>query len=322
MKVSWRVSLVLVTFVLWGLSLKPSFALEEKVFEQKNLQKVTIEPALQEVVLGDQAEIPLTIELENTAPTAQKFTLKAVDFGTLDESGGVAFLGAGDPRDYDVASWLSIPVNEVLVPPASKTKFTVTVTNSGKLAPGGHYGALLFENSNPDNPDETDPHIAIHQVFSSLIYMRKVGGEIFSLKLDALEYRRNVFVLPVFTDMHFTNDGNTHVVPRGTVRITDPLGRTIKRAILNEESALILPETTRKFHEDFASLGLAWFPGRYTVLFEYRYDGKDVYEKKIEKYWYFPPISLGGIVVLIALWIVGRKKRWSWKKVQKFFRKK
>ena len=322
MKVFWRKSFIVGSIIYWGLCGKPSFALEDTVFEQKNLQKSTIEPALQEVILEEQVEIPITIELENTADIAQSFLLKAVDFGTLDESGGVAFLGTGDPRDYDVASWLSIPVSEILVPPASKTKLTVMVTNSGKLAPGGHYGALLFENSTPNEAGEGDPYIAVRQVFSSLIYMRKVGGEIFSLKLDEFSYPKNAFFLPKTTSIRFTNDGNTHVVPRGSIRVTDPLGRTVEKTILNEESSMILPKATRKFHEDFSSLGLAWMPGRYTVLLEYRYDGKESYEKKIEKYWYLPVPSVGMGMVLLVVVILAKTNKWSWKKLRKTLSKK
>ena len=322
MKVFWRNSFIVGLTLYWGLCGKPSFALEEKVFEQKNSQKITVEPALQEVVLEDQVEVPITIELENTADIAQSFILKAVDFGTLDESGGVAFLGTGDPRDYDVASWLSIPVNEILVPPASKTKLTVTVTNSGKLTPGGHYGALLFENSTPNETGEGDPYIAVRQVFSSLIYMRKVGGEIFSLSLDEFSYPKSAFLLPKITSVRFTNDGNTHVVPRGSIRVTDPIGRTVERAILNEESALVLPKAARKFQEDFSSLGLAWMPGRYTVLLEYRYDGKESYEKKIEKHWHFPLPSIAVGAIFIMLLVVAKLRKWSWQGLKKSLRKK
>ncbi|MCW1887983.1 MAG: hypothetical protein KIH67_000295 [Candidatus Moranbacteria bacterium] len=286
------------------------------------MQKITVEPALQEVILEDQVEIPVTIELENTADIAQSFLLKAVDFGTLDESGGVAFLGTGDPREYDVASWLSIPVNEILVPPASKTKLTVVITNSGKLAPGGHYGALLFENNTPNSEGQGDPRIAVRQVFSSLIYMRKVGGEVFSLSLNNFSYPKNTFFLPKTTDIRFTNDGNTHVVPRGSIRVTDPLGRTVERAILNQESALVLPKATRVFQEDFSSLGLAWLPGRYTVLLEYRYDGKESYEKKIEKYWHIPLWSIGVITGLVGTVFVVRSRRFAWKNLKKTFGKK
>jgi hypothetical protein len=58
------------------------------------------------------------------------------------------------------------------------------------------------------------------------------------------------------------------------------------------------------------------------VLFEYRYDGKDTYEKKVEKYWYFPPVSMTVIVAAFALFVIAKKKQWSWKKVCTYFRKK
>jgi hypothetical protein len=322
MKVFRRVSFVAIIAIVsvWGLSAKPSFALEEKVFEKKNTEKVTLEPALQEVVLSDQVEVPVTLILENTSSNAESFRLKAVDFGTLDESGGVAFLGTGDPREYDVASWLSLPVEEILVAPESKTKITLTVTNSGKLAPGGHYGAVLFENSSLNTTPDSS-RIAVEQVFSALIYMRKVGGEMFALELNEIVYAKSKIKLPENVSLRFTNTGNTHVVPRGSIRITDPIGRTIQKTTLNQESSLVLPGSSRRFEETFVPLATPWIPGHYTALSEYRYDGKDTYEKMTESYWYFPPMSMIVLLSIVAVIVLWKWKKITWSGFKKTFQR-
>lgn len=300
-----------------AITLKPVLAQAEQVFEQKgDSQKVIVEPALQEVVVEKEARVDAAIVLENTTTVGQRFTVRLVDFGTLDESGGVAFLGSGDPRDYQDATWMETGVNDIVVPPTSKAKLDIVIKNDENLSPGGHYGAVLFEKAvleGDADPDKTQ--VAINQVFSALVYVRKVGGEVFAIEFLDQEYRTDSWRLPETATLRFANTGNVHVVPRGTLRISDPLGRTVQKATLNQSSGLVLPQSKRRFEERFQSTALAWLPGHYSVRTEYRYDGKDTFEVRGEKYWYFPPATFG-LLVLVIGGVFGIKK-WRQKKGKK-----
>ena len=296
--------------------LQPALAQAEQVFEQKNSQKVTVEPALQEVVINTEERMTVPIVLENTTAIGQRYTLRLVDFGSLDESGGVAFLGSGDPRDYQDATWMETGVNDIVVAPNSKSQLDVTVKNDDNFTPGGHYGAVLFERADlPGDPEKDTTEVAINQVFSALVYVRKVGGEIFSLSLIDREYRQSLWRLPDTITLRFENTGNVHAVPRGTVRISDPLGRMVSRATINETSGLVLPQSKRVFTERFQSLAFAWLPGHYSVRVDYRYDGKDDFEVVGEKYWYFPPVffvmllGVGTVLFLTKQQLHKRRKK-------------
>ncbi len=301
---------------------QPALAQTEQVFEQKNTEKVTLEPALQEVVIENEPRTTVPIVLENTSSVEQRFNLRVVDFGSLDESGGVAFLGSGDPREYEAAKWMEIPVTDILVAPQSKTRVDVTIKNDDTFSPGGHYGAVLFENDTPatDSGDET--RIAVRQVFSALVYVRKVGGEVFSFRLEGKEYRKQLWRLPETVNLRFTNEGNVHVIPRGTVRISDPLGRTIKKATINQSSGLVLPNTSRRFDERFVALASAWLPGKYSLRVEYRYDGKDTFEVSGEKYWYWPPVTTGILIVILSVFLTLKYCHKKGYKLSKKFLKK
>ncbi len=294
--------------------LQPALAQAEQVFEQKNSQKITIEPALQEVVIDQEQRKTVPIVLENTTSVGQRYTIRLVDFGSLDESGGVAFLGSGDPRDYQDATWMEAGVNDIVVAPGSKSQLDVTIKNDDNFSPGGHYGAVLFERAalEGDAPGDVT-EVAINQVFSALIYVRKIGGEIFALSLVNHDYRKSFWRLPEMVTLRFENTGNVHAVPRGTVRISDPLGRTVSRATINETSGLVLPQSKRVLSDRFRSLAFAWLPGHYSVRTEYRYDGKDDFEVVGEKYWYFPPVTVLLLVAIIAS-TLGIKKRYHQKK--------
>jgi hypothetical protein len=135
-----------------------------------------------------------------------------------------------------------------------------------------------------------------------------VGGEVFSFRLEDKEYRTDFWRLPERIGVRFSNDGNVHVIPRGTVRISDPLGRTIKKATINQSSGLVLPQTKRYFDESFQTLGLAWLPGQYSLRIEYRYDGKDSFEVSGEKYWYWPPFSMALFGVFVGIIFLAKKQ--------------
>ena len=201
--------------------LQPALAQAEQVFEQKNSQKITIEPALQEVVIDQEQRKTVLIVLENTTSVGQRYTIRLGDFGSLDESGGVAFLGSGDPRDYQDATWMEAGVNDIVVAPGSKSQLDVTIKNDDNFSPGGHYGAVLFERAALEGDAPSDvTEVAINQVFSALIYVRKIGGEIFALSLVNHDYRKSFWRLPEMVTLRFENTGNVHAVPRGTVRIS------------------------------------------------------------------------------------------------------
>lgn len=295
---------------------KPALAQAEQVFEQKReSQRVIVEPALQEVVVENEARVDASVILENTTSSGQRYTIRLVDFGSLDESGGVAFLGSGDPRDYQDATWMETGVNDIVVPPNAKAKLDIIIKNDENFSPGGHYGAVLFEKAALEGDAAVDKtEVAINQVFSALVYVRKVGGEVFALDFLDHEYRKNFWRLPETVALRFANNGNVHMIPRGTIRISDPLGSVVQKATLNQSSGLVLPQSKRRFEERFQLISFAWLPGKYTVRTEYRYDGKDSFEIVAEKYWYFPPLTGASLLILVGgglytkKWLKKRKK--------------
>ena len=189
----------------------------------------SINPFYQTIdVQKDQASVPFSVEVTNNTGAAGIFRVSVLDFGTLNESGGVAFLGSSDNLKYGLASWVSLQNDTLVLDPGETKTVSGTIENKESLSPGGHYGAVFFkiEDNSSAAADQND-QVAFNPSFASLLFVRKVGGEAYGLHLDSENIAKNMFSLPDSVKLRFQNTGNVHVTPRGSVEISDPLGRLI-----------------------------------------------------------------------------------------------
>lgn len=266
----------------WGIF--PLFALTIFGFYWPNFVSAqegafSLEPLYTEVdIMEGDAEKRIVMTLFNRTGADATFRLSAVDFGSLDESGGVAFLGSGSDGGsrYGLASWIALENEQVTVPAGETQEIPVTIRNRESLSPGGHYGAIVFHLDEAYSSEDESSVVAVNSSFASLIFAKKRGGETYDLAYRGIVGSQEDFRgIPDRISLRFQNAGNMHVVPRGRVIVTDPFGRIVRKGILNEESARILPESFRVYGLPLRPVASAFVPGWYTVSVEYRYDGKD-----------------------------------------------
>jgi hypothetical protein len=257
-------------------------------------------------VILDEGEMSETyaVTLVNETGAITTLQISVIDFGSLDESGGVAFLGATGALDqrYTLASWMQPDMNEVILQPNEERSIKVRIENRESLSPGGHYGALVFKTVSVARPDV--PSVAINQIFSSLVLVKKVGGAVYDLDLVSVEHPSRWFSFGATVTPRFKNSGNVHITPRGVARVTDPLNRLVYQGIVNEGSSIMLPEMFREFPFKLRPVGKAFIPGTYTLTFQYRYDGLDDFEIWSKRVFYFPPFASAPIA-LISLCLTG-----------------
>ena len=299
--------LLFIFLVVGILFLRNNYALA-----QNDAHGFSITPFFQEINISkDQNEVPFSIEVRNNTDTAIVLRVSVLDFGTLDESGGVAFLGQSDNLKYGLASWISLQNDTLVINPGETQNLKGNIENKDSLSPGGHYGAIYFKTEDNEKITDEKQNIAFDSSFASLLFVRKIGGEIFELNLNSKEYDSSVFNMPNSVKLRFQNSGNVHIAPRGIVEIADPFGRIVQKGIINEQSGIVLPETFRLFTIKMMDLTEAFVPGRYKLSIEYRYDGKDDFTKDISSFFFVPPIFILSILVLTAIGIAAyfRKKR-------------
>jgi len=281
----------------------------------------TISPAYQMVNVPATGDADFSIGLTNHTSKDQNFRLSAQDFGSLDDTGGVAFLGAPASElehKYGLASWLVLGKDALFVPAGASVQVPVSVENRQSLAPGGHYGAVLVTAVDDFGQPIQDPRVGLKQVLTSLVLAVKEGGLVRQLRMTGQDTDAGWGRLPKEVQQHFANDGNVHLVPRGVTEVKDAFGWTVERGALNEASAVILPESYRRYKTPLTAINKALWPGRYRVVTTYRYDGTDQTKVFATTFWYAGALVVWalGILVLAAaaglvwwLWFRPRRKR-------------
>lgn len=259
---------------------------------------LTVTPVFQEIILTpEDTTQEFAVSLTNDMEALVTLGLSVFDFGGLDESGGVAFLGASSDleKKYALASWMRPEKDTLTLDPGETGQVRVTIENRENLSPGGHYGALTFRAESESRADGAESAIAVNQLFATLVFVKKVGGEIYGLELKSREYDANIVKFADVLRLRFQNSGNVHVVPRGVAIVTDPLGRAVAKGTINQESALILPETLRVYPVRLNTLATSFIPGRYTMEIAYRYDGKDDFTTVTDTRVFIPPLFIGSM---------------------------
>ncbi len=266
-------------------------------------QGITVSPAFTQMkITQTETEHPLQFKVTNNEPKEQTLKLSAADFNTLDESGGLLFVGSNPSalqKKYGLANWIRLPEDTVTVPAKQTVTVNATILNQPDLAAGGHYGALMFSLPVNDSGDAQNK-IAVHPIASSLLFTTKVGGETYKLKLADVNDNHSVFKLPSSITLRFKNDGNTHLIPRGVVTLTDPRGRIVSKGIINADSGIILPETYRRYSVPFNKIVTASIPGKYKMTVNYRFDGYEQFRTYQSSQILLTP---GGFLVILGLLI-------------------
>lgn len=214
-------------------------------FPSKVLAKgLTVAPAYVEIEVGKAEEPTLELSYKNESDKPVTLELFPLDFHQKSPSGEISFSGKElDNYSYSLASFLSFESNTLTLEPGEKKMFKVKILNRPDLSPGGHYAAVVARVA--AEPGETKPAVA--PAISSLVYLRKVGGERFHLTLSDTDWSSFPvkFSIPSNLSLELRNDGNVHVIPYGRVEVTDMFGRLVYKGIINESSGIILPQSRR-----------------------------------------------------------------------------
>lgn len=271
-----------------------------------------LSPPFADIEVTNKEDKEFELEIGNEGEGDLVFELSVVDFGSLDESGGVAFLTANpdkNERKYALASWIGLEKSEVVVAAKSKEKIKITILNKESLLPGGHYGAVLATLRNEEK--SVGDKVGVNQSLASLLYVQKSGGDTKNLILRNVEWKNLIFKIMDKLELRFENSGNIHLIPRGKVEIRNIFGQLVAKGIINEGSAKILPETFRKMIVEVKYFKKWRWPGKYLIEIDYRYDGQEAFSKYQNSFLY---VGVEGIILLFLGIFLGllawqRKKR-------------
>ncbi len=284
-------------------------------------QGVSLTPALQSKVLTEADKTAIfTIQLVNPTTVPLTMSLRTTDFKALNQTGGLAFTGSDSKavtQGNGLSSILRLDSRLVTIPPKESRNVIVKIDDVAMLAPGGHYAAVIAQvipGSLPTNGN----NLAIYQAVSSLIFLETAGQGTKKLELLPISIKNYVLSLPQSLNLSFKSAGNTQTVPRGVVTINRG-DKEIQRGIVNQDSSLVLPDSTRLLQVPLNGDRNPLLPGVYTLNVQYRYDGSPVVQTFSKRFVYINVQMVIGVIVILILFviIITRMQRYLKKRIAK-----
>jgi len=265
---------------------------------------IALTPAIEQLTIRPgQNSVSYKIRVDNTLGASTALSVSSLDFKSLNDTGGLAFIGnnAGQlQHKYGLANWLSLPTNPIEIAPGGGQFIDITIQNRSDLSPGGHYAAVLFRVGNSGDVDSNK--VQLDQVVSSLLFVRKLGGETYSLNLEKIDFNNSLFSWPTAANIYLANTGNTQTAPRGTLSLNGRIN------ILNQDSNLVLPGSTRVYNVALANSKRPIWPGIYHTNISYRPDGVDGFKSVQTSIIYINPWFVLAILLLILVFLAARPR--------------
>lgn len=261
---------------------------------------------------GDTRTVEVT--LANRLGSDKVFSLSEEDFtGSNDLNQPIVLLG-DDRGPYSAKDVIHIPTQTLTVPFAEKAFIPIKISVPANTQPGGLYGSVII--SVTSNQGSTTPALnssaasnPIITRLAVLFFIRVAGAVNTAGELSQFSLAGNHWLLwnndPVNFDLIYKNTGSVHLVPSGTISITNMLGSPVSQITVDPWFAM--PQSLR-FRE------VAWTPsflfGRYTAhAVIYRGYGSTTDEAYLT-FWVIPwkiilAVFVGLVLIILAIrWIV------------------
>ena len=263
-----------------------------------------ISPAIEQLTLAKgQRSVTFTPQVTNDSSQQLPIAVKVDDFTALNDSGTPLFLGNTDraASPHGLAHWMAPTVTQFTLSPGATLAVPVTISDVGSLAPGGHYGAVIFEVL-PAPASSQHNFIAANASVSLLVFLttNTPGTQAIQLTKPAID--RLTWIIPASVDLLFTNTGDTQTTPHGTVTVVDSAGSMVAKGIVNTDSGQVLPATSRAYHIDLEPLARFVWPGTYHMRVSYHHDGQATYDT-YEQTFVFVNVQI--VIVAGSLLLIG-----------------
>lgn len=272
---------------------------------------VSVAPVLEQLSLvSGQDQADFTVKVTNNTTYPVQIKLGFADFKTLNETGGIAFLGENATsleQSHGLAKWVRLQTEQLGLDAGASAQATIHLYNLLSLAPGGHYGAVTYQLLKA-GPGGSGNRVSINQVLTSLVFVTTAGGGTQYLSMPPPQVTGVQYAIPSSLNLFFKDDGNTQTTPRGSVTIdggeaTSP----IATGSINPDSALVLPGSIRLLPTPLVTLGRPWWPHEYHVRIRYRPDNSARFLTYDAAFLYLNPWLFVVLALLLAAaWYVVR----------------
>ena len=257
---------------------------------------IAISPLVFEIT-GNQGEtINNQVKITNNSQNRTEITISIEDIAPEDEEGHVR-VEAAETETYSIARWVTTDPGVFVLEPGEAKWVLFSIKIPQNAEPGGHYGTVVAAVTALSGSDVTGA--AVIPRVAALILVSIPGAVTEQINIEE-------FSSPVYSEkgpinflIRYENEGTVHVKPKGTITITNWLGKKVTEIPVAEKN--ILPGAIRRVD---ASWDAEWILGlKYTATLTGTYgtNNKQLVSSVIS-FWVFPWKL--GIVLLVVLVLI------------------
>jgi hypothetical protein len=276
-----------------------------------------ITPAITQTKLQPgQNTLSLEYTVSNLTNQALTVTLGTRDFGAFSQNGSITLFGAGynpTSNPHGIQSYASFPDPTVTVPANSSQQVAVSIQNATKLAPGGHYGAVLFSPQSAFAATTNNNHVNVNTSIAGLVFLTTAYGGTYGVGASISHISPVQFKLPSSVYLVFDNTGNTQTIPQGQLTIEDPHANVLSTQVVNSSSGLILSGGSRIFQIQLPPKD-TWgtLTGVYHLKLQYK-DSEDTSYKTLNQSFLYINWKLTILIVSVLIIVLYTIKRFVWR---------
>lgn len=264
-----------------------------------------------------------SITILNTQEVDTEYYVDVMGFQPKDDTGTPEFY-TPETGSHELANWILFENDSFVVPALSASEAPFKVVVPDDVLSQGYFAAITVS---PAPSDVVAANGAIIEAKTASLVFLTVEGETVE-QLALLDFTRSGGSndLP-FRSYQFRlqNQGNVHVTPVGSIRLTGLFGQTISSVDANPEEGRVLPDSTRTFEVMNENTLASWYEtvafqlshlaiGPVTATLDLTYGGNGIIQSSMS-FWLFPwqliVTVVGLLIVLLILYQFLRRKRHS-----------
>jgi hypothetical protein len=232
---------------------------------------LAISPAIEQVSLNKgQTSVSFNAQVINSSTVPLIVQIDTSDFTALGNNGSVAFINQGAGENlHGLKKWLKPSLNELILQPGTKQIVPISIVDTSSLAPGGHYGAVVFKVV-PKPVSTKSNSLSNKEELSMLVFLTTSSGQTQNIVIDKPQISKIVTTLPSVVNINVTNTGNTQTSPSGLITVVNSSNQEIAKGVINQDSGLVLPATNRLYQVPLTYVKKNPYPGVYKLNIDYQ----------------------------------------------------
>lgn len=271
-------------------------------------QGLEISPPLIDLKADPGQTITTQVKVRNVTKDTLVVKAQYEDFVAGDEEGHAkVLLDEKDKSPYSIKDWLNTPSSVTLASGERKT-VDISIVVPKDASPGGHYGIVRFTGAPPELEDSG---VSLSASIGTLILVNVSGNVTQSAKIVELftsqkGKKAGFFEYgPVSITTRLENTGNIHFKPKGTVQVTNMLGKNVYVGQFNSDNRNVLPGSIRRFEQ---TLDKKLMFGRYKVRADVVYGTDNQIASQTTTFWVIPYKLIAIILLAVILLVIALRQ--------------